>query len=123
MPKLILQPKDSALCGQCCIAMATGVSLKRVIKFTGQHPDGMSTSEVKAALRHFGMQCAERMRPVKFHLGPVQMRRAMLHTTQRIVPSTHHWSLLWDGGIFEPGGPYTALYFPTTIVGYLEIYQ
>lgn len=122
MPRLVLQPEGSALCGQCCVAMAAGVSLRRVIKLMGDSPAGVGTAEIRLALDSFGLKCAPRMRVVKDKLGPVQVRRALLHTVQRVPSTVNHWTLLWDGGVFDPGGPYTALYYPTTIVSYLEIY-
>jgi len=123
MPRLILQPDGSALCGQCCIAMAAGVSLRTVVNVCGESPEGMGTDEVRRGLLHFGIPTARRMHPVKDRgLGRMNTGRAILHTKQSGA-KCGHWSLLWDGAILDPGGPYTALYFPTQIVSYLRIFK
>ena len=104
--------------------MAAGVSLERVKKIAGDR--GMTTSQVRKTLLHFGISTPRRMHPVGENgLGWMRYGRAMLHTSQRSPrpPSYGHWVLLWDGGVFDPEGPYTALYYPTTIVSYLKIHQ
>jgi hypothetical protein len=126
MPKLILQPDDSSLCGQCCIAMAAGVSLRNVIKVAGDSAEGMTTEQMRAALLRFGIFTSRRMHPVGDRgLGAMRHGRAILHTRQRHrrTPKYGHWILLWDGGVFDPEGPYTAIYYPTTIVSYLKIHR
>lgn len=35
--KLVLQPKGSSLCGQCCIAMLMDISLEEAIKLVGHN--------------------------------------------------------------------------------------
>lgn len=124
MPKLIIQTDDSS-CGHCCIAMAAGVSLASVRRYIGC-PDGLTTADMRKALAHFGLSTSRRMHPVgERGLGRIHTGRAILHTVQRVkpLPAYGHWALLWDGGIFDPGGAYTALYYPTTIVSYLRIHK
>lgn len=123
MPKLILQPDDYS-CGQCCVAMATGMSLQKVMAFTGHDPDGMSTADVRRALLRFGVYSARRMHPAGTRgLGSMHDGRAILHTAQRPTPKFGHWVLLWDGGIYDPAGARTALHYPTDIVSYLRIHR
>lgn len=115
--KLIVQPNGST-CGQCCVAMAAGVPLESVLAFAGD--EGMTTEDVVEALRFFGLRCADRLRPVRSAL-PERVSRAILHTRQRYKRSSGHWTLLWDGGVFDPAGPHTVIHFPTDLVSYLEI--
>lgn len=98
--------------------MACGVTLESVIAFAGDQ--GMTTEDVIEALRFFGLSCADRLRPVRSEL-PRRVSRAILHTRQRYKRTCGHWTLLWDGGVFDPAGPHTLIHYPTTLVSYLEI--
>lgn len=98
--------------------MAAGVSLESVVAVAGEQ--GMTTEDVIDTLRLFEVRCADRLRPVR-SVMPQRVTRAILHTRQRYKRTSGHWCLLWDGGIYDPAGPHTALHYPTTLVSYLEI--
>ena len=117
--KLIMQPDGSELCGQCCVAMAADVSLESVVAFAGDK--GLTTEDVIEALRFFDLRCADKLRAVRTAL-PHRVTRAILHTRQRYKRATGHWTLLWNGGVYDPGGPHTLIHYPTNLVSYLEIY-
>ena len=98
---LIFQPPGSSLCGQCCVAMAAGISLEESIKVFG-HRHATRTKEVAQALNALGIQCpSQRLKPltdrdswptraiIKEIYGPTRKRKS-------------HWILLWDGKVYDP---------------------
>lgn len=59
--KLVMQPKDSRLCGQACIAMLTNSPLEDVIGMIGQT---LTTwNELYSALFQFGITCVPDLEP------------------------------------------------------------
>ena len=92
--KHLRQPKNSHLCGQCCVAMAAGVSLDAVIALLGR---GRTTHrEVTAALR------ALRVRP-----GPWRRRRLASIEGPALVSigpaeGEGHWVYLQGGRVYDP---------------------
>lgn len=121
--KLILQPEGSSLCGQCCVAMAAGVSLKRAKTAVG-HERGTHTSEVVAALRILGVSCADRLRRVR-RANPVLPQRAIIAIHRPASEDRNgraHWMLHWDGKVFDPGGRWPDGYQNWRITSYLEIF-
>jgi hypothetical protein len=94
--QLIRQPAGSSLCGQCCVAMAAGISLEMVRAIFG-HARGTGTVEVRRALRILGVQCASRLTYSSAlpQYGIVKLRRPR--------GSRHwHWVLMWDGVMYDP---------------------
>ena len=58
---LIKQPRNSRLCGQCCVAMLSNHPLEDVI---GQIRDTVTTwREIRSALFQFGVIAEEKMQP------------------------------------------------------------
>lgn len=115
----IVQPVDSSLCGQCCIAMAAGISLSEAIKTVG-HKRGTRTKEVVAALRALGINCEEKLVRIS-RKKPVLPKRAILaignHKRKR-----YHWMLSWDGELFDPGDSWPRHYNGEwAITSYLKI--
>jgi len=124
-PRLIVEPDESGLCGQCCVAMAAGVSLKRVVKQMGKHTGGTYTKDVVAALRHFGVPCADRLRRVA-RSRPVWPTRSILviHRPPEEAggrKAKWHWLLAWDGKMYDPGNRWPEGYGKWRITSYLEI--
>lgn len=98
--KLILAPPGSALCGQACVAMAAGVSLRRAIEAVG-HERGTHTRDVVRGLEALDVTCSDRCLRVSKH-RPVPVPRALLAFKRG--PRLAHWMLLWDGRVYDPGG-------------------
>lgn len=122
--KLILQPEGSHLCGQACIAMAAGVSLKRAVESVG-HKRGTHTKDVIAALGALGVECSPRLvrisrkRPNLPARAIVAIHRPAVENERR--SSIWHWMLTWDGKILDPGGRWPEGYEHWTITSFLEI--
>lgn len=117
--KLILAPPGSSLCGQACVAMAAGVSLRRAIEAVG-HERGTHTVDVARGLRALGLDCEDRCKRVSKH-RPIPAPRALLafRRGQRIA----HWMLLWDGAVFDPGGWWPDNMRDWKMTSYLRIYD
>jgi hypothetical protein len=123
--KLILQPENSALCGQVCVAMAAGVSVKKAIDVIG-HEFGTTTADVRDALRGLGIEVADRLRTIGKRKGVIP-KRAILCISRKGNKregrkERGHWMLAWDGEIYDPGGMWPEGYQNWRIVSYLEIY-
>lgn len=124
--KHIRQPEGSSLCGQCCVAMAAGVSLDRSIEVIG-HSKGTWTPEIVRALRKFGVVCEEKCRRVSLKSSIPE--RAMLSIKVAGSKGGIHWALVWDGLFYDPGRPEPSLtpllsYPPNSrIVSFLEIHS
>lgn len=105
MPSLVRQPQGSSLCGQCCVAMAAGVSLDRAVEVVGHaRSRGTYTREIRDALRVLGVGCADRCRRVNRDLCNLPRRGIVtIHTKGRRLG---HWMLLWDGEMFDPENRY-----------------
>lgn len=122
--KLVAQPQGSSLCGQCCVAMAAGVSLTRAKEIIG-HDSGTTTREVITALRALGLNCADRMvRPSRQR--PNLPARAILAIHRPKNPDEKrlakwHWMLTWDGVIYDPDNRWPDGYQNWKITSYLEI--
>ena len=54
MLKMIRQPDDTMVCGQCCLAMLLGISLREIKKTIG-HSRGTQTREIVTALNRYGV--------------------------------------------------------------------
>src|SRR6186713_3173228 len=76
MAKLIRQPEGSSLCGQCCVAMAARVSLRRAIEVIG-HANGTHTLDIVAALHSLNVDCAFRLKRIG-RAKPVIPARALV---------------------------------------------
>lgn len=122
--KLILQPDGSSLCGQCCVAMAAGVSLKRAIEAVG-HERGTYTCDVVRALWALGVQCDDRCtrisrkRPNLPKRGLVAIHRPKEDGKRR---ERFHWMLTWDGRMYDPGGAWPDGFAGWRITSYLTIH-
>lgn len=122
--KLVLQPEGSSQCGQACIAMIAGVSLKRAIEAVG-HEHGTNTGEVVSALRTLGICCNDKLVRLS-RRRPNIPQKAIVHicrsgvVTERRRPQSH-WMVSLDGKILDPGGRYPHGFEHWKITSYLEI--
>lgn len=126
-PNLVLQPEGSELCGQCCVAMAAGVSLAEAVRAVG-HEGGTYTRDIVAAFEKLGVPSASRCK-VLSRTKPVPPKRAILAIHQppkegRRRKGKWHWLLHWDGEILDPGGCWgTEHYKDWRITSALEIFS
>lgn len=99
--QLVRQPENSSLCGQCCIAMAAGVSLKAAVQAVGHSRNsGTSTREVIDALRRLGVGSAERCRRIS-RARPEYPPRAILVVRQN-GNKRYHWVYYEKGAFYDP---------------------
>ena len=126
LPTLMLQPEDTSLCGQTCVAMAAGVSLDRAIEVVGHaKARGTYTHEVVKALRQLVVPCADRLRPTG-RVKTVLPKRGLIsiHRPEGSKrPARFHWMLTWDGKMYDPGGRWPTGYPGWRITSYLEIFS
>jgi hypothetical protein len=120
--RLVTQPDGSSLCGQCCVAMAAGVTLDRAIEALGHRKDrGTDTREVVAALRSLGVGCADRCKRVS-RQRPVFPAKAFLAVNKPgVITPRCHWMLTWDGKIYDPSNAWPN-YRDWRITSYLELF-
>lgn len=120
--KLIVQPMGSKLCGQCVVAMAAGVTLKKAIEVVG-HERGTYPKELARALRRFGIK-VPRNRLVRFRGGSLPRRCAIKVHLEDAKGQWTHWMLVWDGSIYDPGDHGKAYWLNRNprVTSYLEIY-
>ncbi len=126
MPRLVKRPDGTGLCSHCCVAMAAGVPLSRVIEHFPDIHAGMSGKELAQALRTFGVPCAERFRRVSKE-KPVPPQRALLSITRPKEEGQKrrekaHCLLVWDGKVLDPDQRWPEGYIKWKITSYLEIY-
>ena len=123
--KLVLQPPDSWQCGQACVAMAAGVSLKRAVETIG-HDEDTTTREVVRALRQLGVSCESKLKRIS-RIKPTLPKRALvvIHRPKDEGGRKEkwHWMLAWDGQIFDPGGRWPEGYSNWRLTSCLEIHD
>ena len=117
--KLIAQPIASDLCGQCCVAMAAGVSVRRAREIIG-HDGGTETREVVRALRSLGVSCADRL--VRISRNRPNLPTRAIVTIQE-QGKRAHWMLTWDGTMYDPGQRWPEGYPGWRITSFLEIFR
>ncbi len=119
-PALIKQPENSALCGQCCVAMAAAARLSAAIDAMGDTPRGTTTADVVHGLRALGINCADRLK--RTSKNRVLPPRCII--TMEWSRRCGHWMLYWDGHLLDPGDRYPEGYDShCRIVSYLEIFE
>jgi hypothetical protein len=118
---LVRQPDGSSYCGQACVAMIAGVSLEDALAACKPHPrgGGTVTPEVVAALRKFGVRCADRRCRRVSREKPVLPQRALL-SIMRPKRNRWHWMVTWDGVIYDPADRWPE-YEGWRTTSYLEI--
>lgn len=65
----MLQPENSCLCGQTCVAMIAEISLEESISVFGKR-SSTTTKDVINALRKLGISCGDRLLSAKKHEKP-----------------------------------------------------
>jgi hypothetical protein len=116
---LVRQPIDSSLCGQCCVAMAAGVSLTKAIEAVGHgRRGGTSTREIIAALRRLGVRSVDRCHAIS-RARPEYPRRALLVMRQN-GNRRWHWVYYENGQFHDPQGRWPD-YDGWRVTSYLEL--
>lgn len=99
--ELVNQPLRSTICGQCCVAMLTGATLRRVINLVG-HEHGTRTKELVRVIRRLGYDCDDRLR------APRDLAKELADKPRALVKltfdtrSTWHWLAWADGKVYDP---------------------
>ena len=98
--KLILQPEDSTICGQCCVAMVVGKPLKSVIATFCRGGRGTSPRIVRWVLNYYHFTPAPGLRKFKtqHQLPPLCLLKITYPHRE-----TGHWVVYNAGQIYCPG--------------------
>ena len=119
--RLVRQPPGSSLCGQACIAMAAGVSLKKALEAVGHgRRGGTTTRQVIVALRKLGLRAADRCRPIS-RTRPVYPQKALL-VMRKNGTRRYHWVFYKNGAFYDPEDLWPR-YDGWRVTSYLEIFN
>jgi len=116
---ILRQPEGSSLCGQTCVAMASGVSLDRACEAVG-HRNGTTTKEIVKALRELGVPCGEKLKRIS-RKRPALPKRGIVAICQPGKRYKWHWILVWDGEMIDPAGLWPKYYDKWKMTSFLEI--
>lgn len=109
MIRLITQPPNSSICGQCCVAMITGLELSDVIKRLGDK--GTRWSQLREFLYEQGIDCSTTLTRCKklSDLSPTCIVRLYLNHT-----SASHWMIRHKDLVYDPSSmqPVPARFLP-----------
>lgn len=96
---LVLQPAKSSLCGQACIAMIAGISLREAMAGFKGHHKGTNGTHILKALDHFKIRRGFFMRATwKNEPNTSKTAIVRIHWTN----GGSHWSVLHEGFIYDP---------------------
>lgn len=101
--KLVLQPKGSSLCGQCCIAMLLNISLEEAIKLVGHN--GISSNE--DLLKCFDQFIKDRNFYGSVYKLDKSISIGFIYLCKHKNPknsSQQHWTIFNRGVIMDPSG-------------------
>jgi hypothetical protein len=97
--KLILQPEGSSICGQCCVAMITGLPLKSVIATFCREDLGTGPRIVRWVLKYYHYKPNKRL--LRFKKQSQLPALCMLKLTYRFQ-KIGHWVVYDTGDIYCP---------------------
>lgn len=126
--RLVRQPSGSSMCGQACIAMVAGVSLRKACEAVG-HCNATDTRNLKGALRIFKVACGEKLVRINRN-RPVFPRRCIVAVCKfgatrngKRRAKYSHWMVSWDGVIYDPEDLWPKYYDVNTwvITSYLDL--
>lgn len=101
MVKMVKQPDGSSICGQCCVAMATGRAIKNVIKVFG-HSHATRTKELHKALSKLGVNSDNKLTR-NYAKTPIP-ENCILKITYDSRKHSGHWVYLKKGICYDPSG-------------------
>jgi hypothetical protein len=83
--------------------MATGVELQKIIDFIG-HERGTRTKELVAAIRHFGFECSDRLKPLPKPKRQMYVEGKVIIVFRPTVPKIKcgHWVYQEDFVLYDP---------------------
>lgn len=102
--KLVKQQRNTKVCGQCCVAMLAGISLREAIKVFG-HSSATTTKEVRDALRSLGFGTADRLNPLSKNIdGSPYIPKKAQGLVKVSFPGRRewHWVVNNYGQILDP---------------------
>lgn len=102
--ELVLQPRDSNLCGQACVAMLAGVSLERAIELVGTR--GKTTfKRLQTALERLGFEVDYKARQWWRVAGWWRTAPGLfLGRVHYSHTKATHWVVVEGGQVFDPSG-------------------
>lgn len=88
-----IEQKDRMTCGQCCIAMIAGISVKKACEIIG-HSHGTKTKELAKALRKLGFKCKNSLKIEE---------PEFLAIVKQSIPGTSnwHWVVFYNGNYYD----------------------
>lgn len=102
--KLINQPPNSKSCGQHCVAMIVGCSVKKIISLIGENPT--RTKDLACMLRNTKkFRCKHKL--TRFSQFKRQLPHlCILRFRYKDAPKSHsHWVVYNKGVIYDPSWP------------------
>lgn len=98
---LVLQPPGSNKCGQACVAMVAGVTLKQSLKAYGlQHATTLYAT--RNALKKLGFTPAEKLQA--FGKKESKLPETCLLMLRWPKRNLGHWVVYHDGQVYDPAG-------------------
>lgn len=121
--ELVTQPAGSTLCGQACVAMVAGVTLKQSSQAFG-HKCATTLYAVRRALKKLGFQSAEKCQA--FGKNPARLPDTclLMLTYQQAFGGLGHWVVYHAGQVYDPAGliyPFAQLLSQAKSIAYLRI--
>jgi hypothetical protein len=121
--ELVTQPPGSTLCGQACVAMVAGVSLKQSCQAFG-HKNATTLYAVRRSLKKLGFQSAEKCQA--FGKNPARLPETclLMLTYQQAFGGLGHWVAFHAGQVYDPAGsiyPFALLLSQAKSISYLAI--
>ncbi len=128
--KLVNQPKQSRLCGHCCVAMIANISLKESIQLIG-HKDGTTTKILVDVLNKLGIETGSKLTRFSSKTPPEEIFSNGMFIVKVKYPlhkRNWHWVLIVNGKLFDPSTKNTKISYiykkrNGIICSYLKIYK
>lgn len=121
--ELVTQPPGSTLCGQACVAMLAGVTLKASCKAFG-HKCATTLFAARRALKKLGIDSAEKCQA--FGKDPARLPATclLLLTYAEAFGGLGHWVVWHKGQVYDPAGriyPFEQLLLTAKSITHLAI--
>jgi len=121
--QLVTQPPGSTLCGQACVAMVAGVTLKASCKAFG-HNCATTLFAVRRSLKKLGYQSAEKCQAFGKDPGRLPATCLLMLTYAQAFGGLGHWVVYHAGQVYDPAGaiyPFAQLLSQAKSITYLRI--
>lgn len=120
---LIMQPEGSNLCGQSCVAMVAGVSLKQSIATFGKRGK-TKTRDLVRALAALKVQCGNHLTRISKNIHPPASCIMNMRWKDSQGRSHGHWIVRHQGKYYDPAYGIICSEYPREwgrLTSYLEI--